>query len=156
MWPLLMIIPSHVGFLLTDKSKVSYATPWCSLSKTFQDYSLQETLLNWQAFIFPPSWCFALCVRWPVFFVIHWILASVLLVFSSDFHCISLWYILAYISLEKRQSLVLLFAFLDMMRMLKGCQPSWDVWVHLLIRLSFYSLYNPLVPWVFVPLLWIY
>ena len=30
------------------------APSWCSLSKYFQDYSLQEMLLNWPAFIASP------------------------------------------------------------------------------------------------------
>ena len=30
------------------------ASSWCSLSKQFNDYSLQDIVLNWQAFILPP------------------------------------------------------------------------------------------------------
>ena len=30
------------------------ASSWCTMSKTFEDYSIQELTLNWRAFIFPP------------------------------------------------------------------------------------------------------
>jgi len=32
------------------------ASSWCSLSKFFQDYSSQEIVLNWSAFIASPPW----------------------------------------------------------------------------------------------------
>ena len=37
-------------------SAVLNASSWCSLTKYFQDYSSQEIVLNWPAFIAPPPW----------------------------------------------------------------------------------------------------
>lgn len=31
------------------------ASSWCTLSRTFEDFSMQDLNLNWQAFIFPVS-----------------------------------------------------------------------------------------------------
>lgn len=35
-----------------------HASSWCSLSNQIKDFSMQDILLNWQAFIFPPCWSF--------------------------------------------------------------------------------------------------